>query len=474
MKRKKKDESKANCRYSTIKMGLRKLLRPKFKEPFLNMVNIMCYAATRISVLASMLMLYHINKAVDDGGPMADEFFSLNGRTVVENCFKSIIHHTTLPWGFRNIVARAVARFIWPERDRLYNAFNSMIDMYETNMKTNIAMHSKSHIKKLFRIKQYEMNEMLRIQGADNEHLISDIDVKRAVTAVFYHRRFAVNHPIRTENVDWLIEEARMFGVPVWEKMCLYVKVNWFASLRWWIKIQREIDEFHMKTDYLCRLWEKHRKNPLNNPAPSRSKPPKIHNFNAVPGHNYHRKHIKIDKWQFYEMARTIGALKHEKGKRFINISRQSYTGDLETWWDKIFDMKKIKKHGKRQKTFDFQISTDGVAVSLMYTAKPKSEKIFQSPSRIRDIWKTFVYILGIDPGVRTWNATVRKHMPTGTEVSHKLVILIIELHCIAFIVVVFFSIRKISRSAENNTIGKHNLIYVTKEQSECQKVSLN
>lgn len=56
---------------------------------------------------------------------------------------------------------------------------------------------------------------------------------------------------IRAYNISLLFEEAREIGVPVSEELRDYVENYWFASLRFWFKIQREIDEFHMKYHYL-------------------------------------------------------------------------------------------------------------------------------------------------------------------------------------------------------------------------------
>lgn len=169
-------------------------------------------------------------------------------------------------------------------------------------------------------------------------------------------------------------------------------------------------------------LWRRHYRDPANNPMPRIPRPPKIRNFRAIPVHNFHTKNIRIDLHLFYQIACKLGALKLAKGKRtkLIDISKDVYDANdanLRFYWDRVFDMDKIDRVGK-QKTFDFAIVTDGVAVSLCFV-KPEREPISYSDDEIRQMYENmqFTFVLGMDPGVRTWNATVRKHIQSGVEV---------------------------------------------------------
>lgn len=251
-----KHKGEGEQRRSTVKRGLNKLLRPYFREKFKYWVEKYCIQATRITVLASMLLLYYVNKAVDESGAAADEFFASNGKTVVRNCFLSILNENaaTLPYEFLWIVRKATRHMIWPVRGGMGNIFNALIDMYMMNVTTNIKTHAKQHIKKFFRMKQYELNQQLRLNGFTDDNLISASDVDGAVKAVYFHYRFDRPNTIKAHNINMLIEEAVKIGVPITVKLCNVVKDNWFASIRWLIKIQREVDEFHMKYSYLFSL----------------------------------------------------------------------------------------------------------------------------------------------------------------------------------------------------------------------------
>ncbi|XP_031616961.1 uncharacterized protein LOC116336903 [Contarinia nasturtii] len=418
MKRKKEGEYE-NTQNRTVKQTLNTILRPKFRKSFRILVFTWCLAATRISTLASLLLLYYANKAIDqDECDENTDFFDGNGKEVIYNYFHDVLYgnHQNLPFEFLSIVRRACPRFIWPHRHGIGNAFNAIVDQYIKNVQTNLNTWCKSHIKKFFTMKQYELNRMLRIHSTD-EQLITDKDVNHAVSAVV-HQYYARTTGIRTHNMYILIAEAEKIGVPVNQKLKKYVEENWFASLRFFLKIQRAIDEFHRNNNYLCSLWEKYRNN-RNLPKPSEPAPPKIGNFNAIPICDNQLKHISIDHTQFYFMACKIGALKRRKGKHGkINISYAEYKENPFSCWNYVFDMYKIKKLGKG-KEFEFLALTDNVAVSLVYIEPIKPESIGLSWERIRhmfEVLKCFVYEIGIDPGFRTWNATVRRHIETDTE----------------------------------------------------------
>lgn len=68
---------------------------------------------------------------------------------------------------------------------------------------------------------------------------------------------------------------------------------------------------------------------------------------------------------------------------------------------------------------FDFAIVTDSVSVSLCFV-KPEQQCQPLSNDEIKTMYENhqFTFVLGIDPGVRTWNATVRKHILSGVEVN--------------------------------------------------------
>lgn len=105
-------------------------------------------------------------------------------------------------------------------------------------------------------------------------------------------------------------------------------------------------------------------------------------------------------------------------GVRGGRMLRQQFNVDLWNRWNEVFDIHKINRMGKR-KPFHFMIHTNGVGVSLLYDVK-KEDIAPMAPEEIKRKYRAgeFVNELGIDPGMKTWNATVRRNIRTGKEVS--------------------------------------------------------
>lgn len=87
--------------------------------------------------------------------------------------------------------------------------------------------------------------------------------------------------------------------------------------------------------------------------------------------------------------------------------------------------MNKILKLAHNKRAFHCQLCTDGVSATILYD-KPKVQAKDISDEELIKMYRAnlFTYELGIDPGYRTWNATVRINIRTGEEVSlieHKL-----------------------------------------------------
>ncbi|XP_031621014.1 uncharacterized protein LOC116339333 [Contarinia nasturtii] len=175
----------------------------------------------------------------------------------------------------------------------------------------------------------------------------------------------------------------------------------------------------------LKQHWFQYRRDPNNNVMPTTPLPPKIKNFLVIPVHDFDMKHIRIDIHLFYLIASKFGALKLAKGKRGqpINIEKTEYDSNPAIYWDLIFELPKISKLGNG-KEFDFAVATDSVAVSLCFV-KPERNTPELDNNTIKEKYNNFEfdYVLGIDPGVRTWNATVRKHVRSGNEKTSQLMV---------------------------------------------------
>lgn len=388
------------------KLSLNSILKEDFREAFTGRVASWCETATIISVLASLLFLYKNNKAFDDGD---QRFFEGNGDQVISDCFNSILNANKhrLPFEFRQWVESTVPNFQWPALDALHNAFNYIVTQYTTNVKNNLKIWCYSRIKTFFKLRRHQMNLM------DDQLNITDIDVTNATKAVLF------NNVIPTENVNMLLHQARMIGIPVGQKLCDVVRYRWFETIPIFLNIQRAVFEYHEHYSILNELWRKYHQDPVNNRKPTVPRPPKINNFRVIPVHDFKMKHIRIDISQFFKMVKPMGVMKGGVGVRGfkIDIHESDYKKDPSTYWDRVFDMKKIVRIGGK-KEFDFGIVTDSVDVSLCYV-KPERETIEYTDGDINFMYERgdFVFVLGMDPGVRTWNATVRKHIQSGVEV---------------------------------------------------------
>lgn len=407
---KRKRPKVANGQHRTTKLALNSILRDKYRLDVVNLVANWCHLATIISVLASLLFLYKVNRAFDDDN---QDFFRGNGYTVIEGCFNSILfkNQHKMPVAFRRLVCDTVPNFRWPEKQALGNAFNKLVDQYKTNVKNNIKIWSYSRIHTFFKVKRYEMN----LTGKN----ISDIDVKNATKAVMF------NNITRSANVDELLGHATMIGIPVGQRLCDIVRQKWFQTIPIFVNIQRVVFVHHERYDLLNDMWHRYHRDPNNNPKPSIPRPPKIRNFRVIPIHDYHMKHIRIDTHLFFEMACKLGALKLAIGatKNKVNISKDEFYDNEVFCWDRVFKMDKINAIGK-QRTFDFAIVTDSVDASLCFV-KPQSDSVKFTDEQIADMYdnNSFDFVLGMDPGVRTWNATVRKHIQSGVEVHNAFIV---------------------------------------------------
>lgn len=299
------------------------------------------------------------------------------------------------------------------------NAFNALVDQYKTNVKNNIKTWSYSRVHTFFKLKRYELNLVEELN-------ITVLDVKNATKAVMF------NNITPTENVTRLLEHARMIGIPVGRNFTNFVIANWFQTIPIFINIQWQVFEHHERYSFLNTAWNNYHRDPVNNAQPTVARPPKIRNFRVIPVHDSQMKHIRIDHHQFYQMACILGAVKLAKGKRgkLVNIGKDVYDGNLSYYWGQVFDMAKIEKNCNG-KEFDFAIVTDSVDCSLI-VQKPLHPANEHTNEEIDEMYnnKKFTFVLGMDPGVRTWNATVRKHIQSGVEVRHnELIVLIVCFH---------------------------------------------
>lgn len=169
-----------------MEVGLNKISQ-KEKSPRIHRTFFKwCHADTCISVLTSMILIYHIHKAVcnDNGGTVKS--FAANEEQIINDWSVS-------KWEFQSIFRLACPYSDWSSRLGMINAFNALIYQYLENAQINLNTWAKARMKNFLRMKQYELNQTLRMQGMENNDQINWVDAKFAVTALMYQYYYGQN-----------------------------------------------------------------------------------------------------------------------------------------------------------------------------------------------------------------------------------------------------------------------------------------
>lgn len=399
--RKARGKIRSDQEYTSVKMPLKNILCAAHWEEFSTLMFTRCVAATKFYVLASLLFLFKVNTAIDENDI---NFFNRNpedGEALITECFYSVNKDNIrrLPRRFRSMgTSKGIG---WPKRSGMTNAFNYLIETYVTNVKNNLKTWSFKRMKGFLDMKRYLLNR----QG----HAVTDVDVKNTLRALFMGLDGTNGDQIREYNMDLLLGEVIDAGGPVGD-MNEFVRNDWFRSLFMWLNIQRQIEDFHEN----LALFDRHNRHQRNSSAP---KPPKVRNFTVIPLSGFQLKHIRIDNSELLQISKKLHAFKEVDGSNRNQID----------WWSSLFNFHKINQICRSPdsgREFKFSFVTDSVSISLLF-AKPNREEDVSAEAQEKkkhEIWQKWfsdqmVYELGIDPGMRTWNATVRRNYRTGKEV---------------------------------------------------------
>lgn len=315
---------------------------------------------------------------------------------------------------FRQMVENLI-QFEWPSSSGFGNAFKYLWEQYLDNVKTNLKTHCESRLRKFFRMRVFELNDYANnfnyfndIFGeADALPYYDEIDVKNAVNYTYSRKDTTRGDLQRQLRLGELLDELRFVGAPDDCNIKDFVENNWFESLRMWIEIQRDIRFFHIAF------------------ADRRDKP-RLKNFACIPMCSFQRRHIRIDTSALFTILSKVNLLPQKCGARkkkdgdinWVNIKQKEFLQNHMGSWNICFDLEKINGlvHNKRE--FNCQIVSDGVSATIVYK-KPKATCIELSDEEVLEMYTSgqFPYELGIDPGERTYNATVRRCTITGEEV---------------------------------------------------------
>lgn len=415
--------------FISIKSTLNSILRPEYANQVKEIIFDRSVTMTKISSLASLLILHEVNSAVDR---MDQQFFTQSGKQKIYRCFEAVTreHSDALPPVFRDDMNFGQLNgFEWPSKHCLGNSFNYYREQYVVNLQTNLNTHLESRLQRFVRMRCFNLN----LHYHDYPHVFFDgTDIRNILKDVLKDQDYTDDDPMRVWKKDVLWQQLIEIGFPANANLKEYVKNDWFASIRPFIRIQREIESFLRNHADAIEQWKAFTKDPKNNEKPFGMRVPTVRNFTVTPNCDFHLKHIKIDITDCYWLTSKFGAIPKFINEKTGNLNKmpiEHYTSkDLlidvkmeraAELFNHLFDMDKIRRNGKRAKGFYGQIVTDGVSASVIYV-RQRQTTIFFCLLMIIAKWSKghFVNVIGIDPGDKTWLAGVRRHIRSRVEVS--------------------------------------------------------
>lgn len=422
------DEEDEERKYTTVKCGLRNIVRPKYREAIIGTIEANSIMSTKICSLASLLFLYRVQSAYDKGR-LHREFFAQDGQTVIKESFHAVLaqnaNTTKLEQEFWQLAEGVDDRFPfeWPRNKNFGNALKDLMKVYTTNVTTNLKTHCKKRLTEYLKLKVYQSNTATPVIAKYTPNDITNVvdyllykkDIERN-SNVNQVKRLRRNMLIQTiQNISWF---------DIFEDELFECKSNWFKAMPMWIAMQREIDEYNTRRGQSQppeernqqkkkpRRWRPREKQMLDNPK----NPPEIKNLSVIPICDFKRTHYIIDNFTLYYL---LSARKILERKGTANIPFKQFMREKNEQWNKYFYMRKIRWFVRRKKEFDFRIKSDGISVSLQYISPKKEPK----PTDLERVKMEIVNgtkkkLLGVDPGLNKWQAVVQRDIETGKEVS--------------------------------------------------------
>lgn len=430
------EEEEEDENITTVKTGLRNVLKPKFRNVFIKAIEEKSIEATKLCALGSLLFLYKVQEAYDT---KHIDFFRENGEHVIRDCFlgvlpKNFVKRNT-PAEFRKMIDNLEEQYkiVWPDTRNFGNAIKDLYQTYTTNVKNNLVTHAKKRLRQYLRMKIYELNNM-------NPVVISyeDDDIDHAIAfAVFGENSIKDDDPQGAEKkvrrgmlLKFIIRNS-WFNIP-YGSIGKFTKFHWFKSIPFWISIQRQLNEFNTNGEYReMRMWErihfrmcKRQSNGHCECGATKKGPPRIRNLSVIPICTFTRTHLAIDNFTLYSLLSGIGLLpRTESAKRnSCNITFNVFMQNKEWMWNMFFRMRKIKWFVRYKKQFRFRVLSDGISASLAYDVEKKNpEHIEKQREEARSKYESggFDNESGTDPGLNTWNATTVRSLKTGKEVNN-------------------------------------------------------
>lgn len=437
-----KEEEVDELKIRTIKTQLKNILRPDNRNVLIQAISAKSIIATEVCCLASLLLLYRVEKAFED---RYNEFFQQNGDDIIRSCFYDVCQTNgskrinKLDDEFRALASEH--QIEWPVNSFFGNGMNDLIKTYTTNVKNNLKVHQAKRLRQFLMMRVYELNNSNPLVVRYTQK-----DIDRVISLAIYGR-----DSIQTTDLETVAERERrdlLLAIIIREcwyeiphsNIGRYTSKEWFKSIQFWISLQRKIDGFNntaeqrqnrqiQRAQYREKINCKRRnhkqctcKQPESQSA--EKGPPRVNNLSVIPICNFKRTHFTLDNSTLYQLlceTNIIQLVPNEKGKRGRPkraISRSEFFKDKHWYWDQIFDMKKISRlvHGKKK--FRNRFLSNGQSVSLQFDADQKDCIPFHKETIAREYKQNkFEMEAATDPGEHTWSATVVRDIKTGKEV---------------------------------------------------------
>lgn len=364
---------------------------------------------TVISELASLLFLDKMKVKTKEAIEKNDfNYFDGDGVHVIENCFFAVLDSykdgPDMEQWFRNYFENMgpESRFAWPNNKYFGNYMKYMHQEYARDVVTNLTTHDKSRLTHFIKLMAFEENHFVPQNQLGQ---FDEIDIKNAVSLAIegYEHPSIRGDVLRLRKRNQLLQYVSDIGGPADGNVRRFTKNHWFKSLPMWLEMQTKIDNYHK--------WAEAYRSIVDYALPV------IKNLCVIPKCHHLRKSVRMDGDILYRMLCETGLITRDE------YGRQHLVGFVtqhkEHYFNEVFDMEKINRVLKANKQFHYQIMCNGVSASILYTVKKKT--IVQNDDLVRKRYDEgfYVYELGLDPGMKCWNATVRRTIKSGKEVRY-------------------------------------------------------
>lgn len=406
--KKKPEETEEEKDILAIKITANTAIRQQYHASVLPWIKKLSIEATKTCELASLLFLNHVRKNHEE--QRWEYFENGDGMHVIEECFFAVLSKYVNTSDFMLPEFKAMhdevdgaERMAWPNNFQFGNLMKYFPQQYAQNVKTNLTTHQKKRLAQFFRccvINENRNNPMDRFD---------ENDVKNAVSWAIKRYDSTRGNAGRLHKRNHLLALVRNYGGPDDDDIARFTRDNWFQSLPMWLDMQWDID--------LYNNWQQQRQQQQQRRQRG-ARAPILKNLSVIPICTHMRKAIKIDADVLYRLmcaSKTIP--KDENGRQ---VTTGYVCKNKEYYFNEIFNMEKINRILKANKEFHCHVVSDGESASILYKVSKKVLEKMEEDGIVKKRYYdgSYVYEIGIDPGMKTWLAVVRRDIVTGKEVS--------------------------------------------------------